>query len=180
MPKMESAKADYINALKAQIDAEIAARLLVEADAARMVHRRGFRAGDLRLLVKLDASSEVAEMPQLFRLPGAPPGIVGLVNRHGRVMPVMDLSIFFGKKIEHPIKTWLLTCGLGDEAVGIIIDSLPERKKFARQDEVGLLGIAHPIAAHAKAAYRDGQEIWVDVNFEEFFAKVLQTEPEPV
>jgi len=180
MPRMDTAKADYINALKAQIDAEIAARLLVEADAARQIHRRGFRAGDLRLLVKMDATSEVAEMPQVFRLPGAPPGIVGLVNRYGRVMPVMDLSIFFGKKLEHPAKTWLLTCGLGDEAVGIIIDSLPERKKFSLQDEVSLVGISHPISSHAKAAYREGQDVWVDIDFEVFFSSVLQSEPSSV
>lgn len=179
MPQMGTTKADYINALKAQIDAEIAARLLAETDAARLIHRRGFRAGDLRLLVKMDAASEVAEMPQLFRLPGAPPGIIGLVNRHGRVMPVMDLSVLFGNQQEHPANAWLLTCGRGDEAVGLIIDSLPERKKFIPKDEVSLLGVTHPIAAHAKAAYREEQEIWIDVDFDAFFAAVLQVDPAP-
>src|SRR5450759_2218868 len=74
-----------INALKSQVDAEIAARLLVEADNARHIHRRGFHVGDLRLLVQMDVTSEVLDMPPLFRLPGAPHGIKGLVNRHGRV-----------------------------------------------------------------------------------------------
>ncbi|MEO8331988.1 MAG: chemotaxis protein CheW [Gallionella sp.] len=177
---MDTAKSDYINALKAQIDTEIAARLLLEADAARLIHRRGFRSGDLRLLVQMDAASEVAEMPQLFRLPGAPPGIIGLVNRHGRVMPVMDLSVLFGTQQEHPSNAWLLTCGRGDAAVGLIIDSLPEKKKFALEDEISLAGVTHPIAAFAKAAYREGQDIWVDVDFEEFFAAVLQVDPAPI
>lgn len=180
MPKMDSTKADYIIALKAQIDAEIAARLLVEADAARLIHRRGFRAGDLRLLVQMDAASEVAEMPQLFRLPGAPPGIIGLVNRYGRVMPVMDLSVLFGIQQDRHANAWLLTCGRGDEAVGLIIDSLPERKKFAQDDEISLSSVTHPIAAYAKAAYREGQDIWVDVDFETFFAAVLQADPIPI
>lgn len=177
MPQMETTKADYINALKAQIDAEIAARLLAETDAARLIHRRGFCAGDLKLLVKMDAASEVAEMPQLFRLPGAPPGIIGLVNRYGRVMPVMDLSVLFGNRQDHPENPWLLTCGRGEEAVGLVIDSLPERKKFTPNDEVSLLGVAHPIAAHAQAAYREDQDIWIDVDFEAFFAAVLQVGP---
>ena len=51
------------------------AQLLVEADAARYIQRRGFYIGDLRLLVQLDATSEVLEIPPLFRLPGAPNGI---------------------------------------------------------------------------------------------------------
>lgn len=180
MPQMDTAKADYINALKAQIDAEIASRLLMEADAARQVHRRGFRAGDLRLLVKMDAASEVAEMPQLYRLPGAPPGIIGLVNRYGRVMPVMDLSVLFGIQHDRSGNGWLLTCGRGDEAVGLVIDSLPERKKFAQQDEISLSDVAHPIAAHARAAYREGQEVWVDVDFDAFFTAVLQTDPSAI
>lgn len=180
MPQMDTAKADYINALKAQIDAEIATRLLVEADAALQIHRRGFRVGDLRLLVQMDAASEVAEMPQLFRLPGAPPGIIGLVNRHGRVMPVMDLSVLFGIQYDRSEKNWLLTCGRADEAVGLLIDSLPERKKFALQDEISLADVTHPISAHAKAAYREGTDIWVDVDFEAFFTAVLQTDPAPI
>lgn len=180
MPHKDTDQTVDIDALKAQVDAEIATRLLMEADAARHIHRRGFRIGELRLLVSLDSTSEVAEIPPLFRLPGAPAGIIGLVNRHGRVMPVMDLSVLFGIQQDHTASAWLLTCGRGDEAVGLIIDSLPERKKFVQDDEISLSDITHPIAAYARAAYREGQDIWVDVDFEVFFAAVLQAEPASV
>lgn len=166
-----------IDALKAQIDAEIAARLLIEADYARYVHRRGFYVGDLRLLVNLDATSEVVEMPLLFRLPGAPAGVKGLTNRHGRVVPVLDISVLFGSQHDFAAKVWLLVCGRGDAAVGIIIDSLPERKKFAQDDVVNLSDITHPIASYAKAAYREGQDVWIDLDTEAFFNSVFQVEP---
>jgi len=166
-----------VEALKAQVDAEIAARLLIEADSARYVHRRGFHAGGLKLLLNLDATSEVVEMPPLFRLPGAPGGIKGLVNRHGRVVPVMDLSSLYGTRTDIAAKLWLLVCGRGDEAVGLVVDSLPERKKFAQSDEVNLLEITHPIASFAKAVYREGQEVWIDLDTEAFFASVFQVEP---
>lgn len=169
-----------IDALKAQVDAEIAARLLIEADSARYIHRRGFHCGDLRLLVNLDATSEVVEMPPLFRLPGAPAGIKGLTNRHGRVVPVMDLSALFGSQHDIAAKVWLLVCGRGDEAVGLVIDSLPERKKFAHADEVSLSDITHPIAAYAKAAYREAQDVWIDLDTEAFFNSAFQVEPSPV
>jgi chemotaxis signal transduction protein len=176
MPQMEPAQTIDINALKAQIDAEIAARLLIEADSARYIQRRGFCVGDLRLLVLLDATSEVLEMPPLFRLPGAPTGITGLANRHGRVVPVMDLSVLFGLQPDHAASAWLLVCGRGDEAVGLVIDSLPERKRFVKDDEIGILDITHPIASYAKAAYRDGQDIWIDLDTEELFAAVFHVE----
>ena len=173
---MEPAQTIDIDALKAQVDAEIAARLLIEADSARYIQRRGFRIGDLRLLVPLDATSEVLEMPPLFRLPGAPTGIKGLANRHGRVVPVMDLSVLFQMSHDRPASSWLLVCGKGDEAVGLVIDNLPERKSFVRDDEVALSGIEHSIASYAKAAYRDGRNIWIDIDTEEFFSKVFRVE----
>jgi len=180
MPQRDSDKAVDIDALKAQVDAEIAARLLMEADAARHIHRRGFRIGELKLLVSLDAASEVAEIPPLFRLPGAPAGIIGLVNRHGRVMPVVDLPVLFGIQQDRAAGAWLLTCGRGDGAVGLIIDSLPERKKFVQEDEISLSDVKHPIAAHARGAYREGRDIWVDVDFEEFFTAVFKVDPSAV
>lgn len=180
-PQTRSAiQAIDIEALKAQVDAEIAARLLIEADSARYVHRRGFQAGDVRLLVDLDATSEVAEMPPLFRLPGAPAGIKGLTNRHGRVVPVMDLSVLFGSQRDFAAKVWLLVVGRGDAAVGLVVDSLPERKKFGQDDVVSLSDITHPIAAYAKAAYREGQDVWVDLDTEAFFASVFHVESSPV
>lgn len=165
------------DALKAQVDAEIAARLELEADYARYIHRRGFNVGPLRLLVTLDATSEVAEMPPLFRLPGAPQGIRGLANRHGRVVPVLDLLALFGSGAAQSDGAWLLVYGRGDEAVGIIVDSLPDRKKFDAKDAVGVEEIEHPIGLHAKGAYRDGGVVWIDVDMEGLFAAVFQIDP---
>lgn len=182
---MEPTQTIDIDALKAQVDAEIAARLLLEAEAARYIQRRGFYIGDLRLLVRLDATSEVLEIPPLFRLPGAPAGIKGLANRHGRVVPVMDLSVLFGLTQDRATSGWLLVCGRGDEAVGLIIDCLPERKRFIQQDEIPLSDITHPITPYAQAAYRDGdngkrQDIWIDLDTEKLFTAVFNIEPSTV
>ena len=180
MSQMNAAQPIDINALKSQVDAEIAARLRVEAEQALHIHRRGFLVGDLRLLVQMEAASEVLEMPALFRLPGAPQGVKGLVNRHGRVVPVIDVGSLFDVRndgVEYP---WLLVCGREDDAVGIIISSLPERKKFLGEDLVSLAEVAHPIAAHAKAAYREGWDIWMDLDTESLFEFVFHVDPESV
>jgi twitching motility protein PilI len=167
-----------IDALKAQIDAEIAARLLIEVDSARYIQRRGFRIGNLKLLVHLDATSEVLEMPPLFRLPGAPAGVKGLANRHGRVVPVVDLSVLFGVH-DRPSGSWLLVCGRGDEAVGLAIDNLPDRKRFVQEDEASLVALTHPIVSYAKAAFREGQDVWIDLDTELLFATVFDVESSP-
>jgi chemotaxis signal transduction protein len=177
MAPMNSTQNIDINALKSQVDAEIAARLVVEAEYARNIHRRGFYVGELRLLVQMEVTSEVLELPPLFRLPGAPRGVKGLVNRHGRVVPVIDLLDLFGLQHERVGTPWLLVCGRGDEAVGIIISSLPERKKFVQDDQVDLAEVAHPIAAHAKRAYREGKDIWIDLDTEALFDSVFHVDP---
>jgi chemotaxis signal transduction protein len=128
------------------------------------------------LLVDMDATSEVLELPPLFRLPGAPQGIKGLVNRHGRVVPVIDIPDLFGDQAVRAKNAWLVVCGRGDEAVGIIIDSLPERKKFVQEDQVGLEEITHPITAYAKRAYREGKDIWIDLDTEALFDSVFHVD----
>ncbi len=177
MSQMNAAQPIDINALKSQVDAEIAARLLVEAEQALHIHRRGFSVGNLRLLVHMETASEVLEMPAWFRLPGAPHGVKGLVNRHGRVVPVIDISRLFDIQHDGGDYPWLLVCGRGDDAVGISVSSLPERKKFVTEDLISLATVTHPIAAYAKGAYREEQDIWVDLDTDAFFGFVFQVEP---
>jgi chemotaxis signal transduction protein len=92
----------------------------------------------------------------------------------------MDLSVLFEMSADRSANSWLLICGKGDEAVGIAIDSLPERKSFVQEDEIGLSEVEHPIASYAKAAYRDGQDIWIDIDTNEFFGKVFHVETDSV
>jgi chemotaxis signal transduction protein len=165
-----------INALKAQIDADIAAQLLSEVDDGQHIYRRSFCIGELNLLVELDVTSEVAELPTVCRLPGAPHGVKGLVNRHGRVMPVLDLALLFGSQIKPAIRPWLLVCGRGDAAVGLIVDNLPERKSFAFEDAINLAEVDSPMTPYARAAYQQGKDIWLDIDSEAFFASVFKVE----
>lgn len=176
MPQLDNNPIIAINALSVQVDADIAAQLLDGADTAQHIYRRSFRIGELNLLVKLDVTSEVAEMPSVCRLPGAPHGVKGMVNRHGRVIPVVDLAMLFGLNSESATRPWLLVCGRGDAAVGLIIDNLPERKSFAREDAINLANVASPMAPYAQAAYQQAQDIWLDIDSEAFFATVFKIE----
>lgn len=162
-----------LKALKAQVDADIASRLAAEAESAQHIHRRGFRVGNLALLVEMDAASAVAELPAVYRLPGAPLGVKGLINHHGRVVPVVDLFGLLGFAVKPSAHQWLLVCGWGEAAVGLLIDSLPERKVFGQGDVVDTTDLANPLARFARAAYREGGLIWLDMDMENFFAAVF-------
>jgi len=166
-----------IEALKAQVDEEIASRLAAEAEYAKYIHRRGFNIGELKLLVGMDSVSEVVEMPPTFRLPGAPAGVLGLANRHGRVVPVLDLLTFFDSANKRNKNAWLMVYGRNEEAVGVIVDSLPDRRRFTQEDEVSPAEIAHQISTYAKAAYRGvNQDIWIDLDMETLFSSIFKVD----
>ena len=122
-----------------------------------------FQVGELRLLLPMESSSELAENPEIFRLPGAPLGVVGLANRQGRLVPTIDLATVFGSAHQTP-RDWLLVCGQDDSVVGILIDRLPKPRRFAPEDMSDISGSSSPAAAYGRATYRDIEGEWVDLD----------------
>jgi len=162
---------------------EAQARLLAEISAGQsdvkhkhnLIERQGFRVGDLHILAKFDATSELAVMPIIYRLPGAPDGVRGLANLHGNVVPVFELARWFNVAHDTKATQMLLVLGYGEEAIGVIIDGLPVRKRFSPNDEVPV-GLGQPrMARFATAAYREAGEqahtnaIWMEFDYRRFF-----------
>jgi chemotaxis signal transduction protein len=158
-----------VAAAQARVLAEIAARQNVATTNNETVERQGYRIGALRILATYDATSELAAMPVIYRLPGAPEGVKGLANLHGNVVPVFDLTRWFGVEHNAGAQQMLLVLGHGDGAVGVVIDGLPERKRFSPSDAVDI-EIGHPrMARFATAAYRDSTGIWLQFDDRRFF-----------
>ncbi len=55
------------------------------------------RLGDARYALPLSAVSEVSECGPLRPVPRAPEGVLGLTERHGRVVTVLDLARLVGR-----------------------------------------------------------------------------------
>jgi twitching motility protein PilI len=154
---------------QSRLFAEINARQNAVEHKDDFIDRQGYRIGDLRILAKFDATSELSVMPPIYRLPGAPEGVKGLANLHGNVVPVFELARWFN--VTHDVKAtqMLLVLGYGEDAVGVIIDGLPERKRFSPLDAVAV-ETGHPrLARFAKAAFRDSTGIWMEFDDRRFF-----------
>jgi twitching motility protein PilI len=160
---------------QARLFAEISARQNAVEHKDDLVERQGYRVGKLNILAKFDASSELLVMPSIYRLPGAPDGVKGLANLHGNVVPVFELARWFD--VSHDLNTtqMLLVLGHGDEAVAVIIDGLPVRKRFSPNDAVSVES-GHPrMARFATAAYRDQTDltnpntVWMEFDHQRFF-----------
>jgi purine-binding chemotaxis protein CheW len=55
-----------------------------------------FSLGQQQYALPVDEVVEVAAMVELVAVPGAPPEVLGVANRHGAVLPILDLRRAFG------------------------------------------------------------------------------------
>jgi chemotaxis signal transduction protein len=142
---------------------EVSAQSSTDASGAVTIRRMSFQVGGMRLLLPMESSSELAENPEIFRLPGAPLGVVGLTNRQGRLVPTIDLAMVFGNTRQTP-RDWLLVCGRDDAVAGILIDKLPETRRFSPNDMADISESLNPAAAYGSAMYRDTEGEWVEID----------------
>lgn len=168
-----------LQSLQQRLSTEIANRQNSAGETLRHIDRQGFRIGALRLLARFESTSELSEIPTLFRLPGAPAGLKGMANLHGNAVPVFDLAALFGVRSFAAKSSKLLVFGSGSAAAGVIIDALPERKRFLADDEVDLQSVHAAVKPYGIKAYNDGAsatDTWVEFNDRLFFEQFAQVQ----
>ncbi|HEY0885271.1 MAG TPA: chemotaxis protein CheW [Ramlibacter sp.] len=139
--------------------------------AAAPLLRQGFRIGELRLMIGYGDGSELADLPAVYRLPGAPAWFPGMANLHGALVPVFDLAALFG--VAHGEgKPMLLVLGHGDERAGIVIDGLPVRLRLAPQDRIPDAALPPRLAGCADGAWWSDGADWIDLQVEALLAQL--------
>lgn len=126
--------------------------------------RQGFLVGLLGLMIPFEAGSELTEMPPLHHLPNTPPWLLGMVNLHGRLIPVFDLLRFLGLEREGGGKPMLLVLGHDADAAGFVIDGLPQRLRWtsAVQSDADLA--PRRLEPHVRACCLIDGKIWFDID----------------
>ena len=119
----------------------------------------------MRLLAPFAIASELTEMPNVYPLPRAPANLLGLVNLHGRIVPLFDLAALFETQHLPREKRMLLVIGRDAAAAGIVIDGLPKRLVFT--PEAQILPPELPAGARdaVLATYLSGNEAWFDFDY---------------
>jgi twitching motility protein PilI len=131
--------------------------------------RQGFRIGQMHLAAPFATASELTEMPSVYPLPRMPDDLLGLVNLHGRIVPLFDLASLFETTHLPREKRMLLVLGHGNDAAGIVIDGLPRRVVFAPADQIVAPALPARAALAVTASYLLGKDAW----FEFDYAKLL-------
>jgi chemotaxis signal transduction protein len=100
----------------------------VEADGGTGVAAGGvlIRLGASRYVVAMADVAEVAPVPDVTRVPGAPPWLSGVANWRGRMLPVLDLRPLLGAStIPLPGSARLVVLTRDDVVVGLVSEAVP-------------------------------------------------------
>ena len=130
-------------------------------------NRQGIRIGELGLMIHFDDSSELTDIPQMFHLPNAPHWVLGVVNLHGRLIPVFDLLRFLhvdrspdsGKRALR-----LLILGHDANAAAVVIDGLPYRLRWTAEQRVEADLAPKLLEPHVRACCMIDGQLWFDLD----------------
>jgi len=77
--------------------------------------------------VEIARVHEIIRLQTVTRVPRAPAFVEGVINLRGKVIPVVDLRRRFGlPSAEHTRSTRIVVVEIGDQVVGIVVDSVSE------------------------------------------------------
>jgi twitching motility protein PilI len=135
--------------------------------------RQAFRIGHMRLLAPFATASELVEMPNVYPLPRMPENLLGLVNLHGRIVPLFDLAALFETEHLPREKRMLLVMGHGNDAAGIVIDGLPRRMAFLPDARIVTPQLPDAATAAVISTYVQGPETWFEFDYAQLLEQLV-------
>jgi chemotaxis-related protein WspB len=124
-----------------------------------------FRIGNESYALDTAQIAEVLPLLQITRVPKAPPCVAGLINFHGRAVPVVDLSeLMLGEPARTHISTRLVLVHYCEHLLGLIAEQATETMRC----EAGSFadsGIASEAAPYLGPVTQDGGRLvrWLEV-----------------
>jgi purine-binding chemotaxis protein CheW len=104
----------------------------------------GFFLGSEIYGLPLERLREVARVAHLRRVPGAPPGVAGLVNLRGEILCALDVRAILGFAAEAPVESPFLIALRGfADPIGLVVDSIADIYPIA-SDEIEPLPASWP------------------------------------
>lgn len=80
---------------------------------------------------------EIVGLPEITKIPEAPPYIKGIINLRGNIIPVLDVRARFKKtEIEYNERTCTIVIEVNKNAVGLIVDTVAEVLSIPERDVV--------------------------------------------
>jgi len=116
-----------------------------------------FRLAHQQYALKIEQVLEVAAMVTLTTVPDAPPEMLGLANRHGEVLPIIDLRLVF-KVPAAPISvsTLFIVAEVKERRIGLVVDEVFQVKYITE----GALKPTHGAGRYVTHIVGDGESLF--------------------
>lgn len=86
-----------------------------------------FTLGDELFAVDIQRVQEINRMMALTQVSQSPPGVEGIINLRGQIIPVFDLRAQFGyPKVEHSERTRIVVVEISEDIVGFVVDTVQD------------------------------------------------------
>lgn len=145
-----------------------ASLIFPDASLDTPVVRYGYRVGSFNFLVPENTVSELIPNATIYPLPNSPRWITGLINIHGNIIPVVELSAFPGVENKKTKTQHVLAIGKYDNALAIVIDELPQAIKSPDSDSGGV-DIVEELQDFVSQGVRTGTDQWYEFDIQAFF-----------
>lgn len=79
--------------------------------------------------------TEIVRLQEINPVPGMPPAFVGVINLRGHVVPVLDVSVRFGRNaLQSSDRTVIIVLEVDGERVGLMVEEVTEVATIPEQD----------------------------------------------
>lgn len=86
-----------------------------------------FNLGNEVFGLKISSITQIVEMQKITEVPDMPHYIKGVINRRGKVIPLMDLRLRFGmKERDYDDRNCIIIVNVDDSFIGFIVDTVAE------------------------------------------------------
>jgi len=91
----------------------------------------GFKIGDYNFVSSMSEVTELLRVPAFTRLPNVKQWVLGVSNIRGRLIPIVDLNIFFSYESTLPIRSRrILVIEHDEQTDGLIVDGVEGMQYF--------------------------------------------------
>ena len=94
-----------------------------------------FKCQDEIYCISIKYVNEIIGLSQITKVPETQDYLIGLINLRGKIIPVIDVRIRFGKEpLEYNDRTCVIVIDVKSTVIGLIVDAIDEVAAFAENE----------------------------------------------
>jgi len=144
-----------------------------ESEVSNKPARYGFVIEKIGFLIALNTLSEIVINTKIYPIPNTQEWMKGLINVRGNLVPVFDFSLLLGFSVKPQEQKKLLVLGKESQAIGLLIDGLPQACDTSQWRKVSCLpNQVSVLEKYIANAYSSDDAIWIDFNQDDYFKSI--------